>query len=56
MKARIFRQQGFLTISDTQLSEEGTFADPSLFKVFNLPTEQGNGCKILEIKSHHPFA
>jgi len=50
--SRIFTQQGFLTIDNKQLSEEVTFADPSLFKVFNLPTEQGDGYDILQNKSH----
>lgn len=50
--SRIFRQQGFLTIDNKQFSEEVTFADPSLFRVFNLPTEQGDGYKILQNKSH----
>ncbi|HEY5917754.1 MAG TPA: ABC transporter permease [Chryseolinea sp.] len=50
--SRMFRQQGFLTIDNKQLSEEVTFADASLFKVFNLPTEQGDGYDILQNKSH----
>ena len=50
--SRIFRQQGFLTIGNKQLSEEVTFADPSLFKVFNLPTQHGDGYNILQNKSH----
>ncbi|HMG91390.1 MAG TPA: ABC transporter permease, partial [Chryseolinea sp.] len=50
--SRIFGQQGFLTIGDKQLSEEVTFADPSLFNIFKLPTKQGDGYNILQDKSH----
>ena len=50
--ARIFEQQGFLTIADKQFSEEVTFADASLFTMFNLPTKQGDGTKILQTPSN----
>jgi len=50
--ARIFGYDGFLSVGDKQFSEEVTFADPSLFYVFNLPTEQGDGNIILQSKSN----
>lgn len=50
--ARLFEQRGFLTIGDRQFSESVTFADPSLFTIFHLPTKQGDGNRILQNKSN----
>ena len=49
--ARMFDQQGFLTIDDKQFAEQVTFADPSLFSIFHLPIEHGDGAKLLRNKS-----
>jgi putative ABC transport system permease protein len=49
--ARMFDQQGFLTIDDQQFAEQVTFADPSLFSIFHLPIEQGDATKLLQDKS-----
>jgi putative ABC transport system permease protein len=48
---RTFDQQGFLAIDDKQFAEQVTFADPSLFSIFNLPLEHGDGVKLLQNKS-----
>ncbi|MFZ6014604.1 MAG: FtsX-like permease family protein [Bacteroidota bacterium] len=50
--ARLLNLQGFLNIGDKKLSEQVFFADPELFKVFNLPTAQGDGYHILMNKSN----
>ena len=47
---RTFDQQGFLTIDDQQFAEQVTFADPSLFSIFHLPLEHGDGVKLLQNK------
>src|SRR5258706_9316431 len=45
---RIFEQQAFLTINDRQFAEQVTFADPSLFSIFHLPTARGDGVRLLQ--------
>ncbi len=49
--ARTTTFQGIVSISDKNFTENITFADPSLFRMFNLPVRQGNGFDILNRKS-----
>lgn len=48
---RFAEYQGIISINNNHFSELVTFVDPSAFKMFNFPVQQGDGFRILSRKS-----
>ena len=49
--ARVLEFQSIISINNNAFNEVITFADPALFKLFELPVQQGDGFTILNRKS-----